>query len=426
MAIDQSDVYVTLKPPSQWPKARTKEDLIAEMKERLESHAPGAAYSFSQPIQMRMQELTEAGVRSDIAVKIYGPDLDILRGKADQIASVIRKIAGAEDVRPERVAGLPYLRIKIRREAIARHGLDASDVLDTIEAIGGKIAGQVVEQNKRFALQVRFESGQRSTAEEIRNLKVGDSDGHFIPLAQLADIEDTQGPAQISRENAQRRISVEINVRGRDIASFVKEAQQAVNSKITLPEGYLLEWGGQFQQLESASRRLAIAVPVALLLIFSLLYFTFQDAIPTVLIFLNIPLAATGGILALVIRGMPFSISAGIGFIALFGIAVLNGIVLLTYMSELSRKGCSIREAVEQGAGTRLRPVVTTALVAGLGFLPMALSQGAGAEVQRPLATVVIGGLVTSTLLTLLVLPSLYLWLGGRRETFAKAGLEAE
>ncbi len=323
-------------------------------------------------------------------------------------------------MRPERVAGLPYLRIKIRREAIARHGLDASDVLDTIEAIGGKVAGQVVEQNKRFALQVRFEPGQRSTSDEIRNLKVGDSDGHFIPLAQLADIEDIQGPAQISRENAQRRISVEINVRGRDIASFVRDAQQAVSSKITLPEGYLLEWGGQFQQLESASRRLAIAVPLALLLIFALLYFAFQDAMPTVLIFMNIPLAATGGILALVIRGMPFSISAGIGFIALFGIAVLNGIVLLTYVSELSRSGVSLWDAVERGAGTRLRPVVMTALVAGLGFLPMALSHGAGAEVQRPLATVVIGGLVTSTLLTLLVLPSLYLWLGSRRRAAAK------
>jgi len=414
MAIDQSDVYVTLKPPSQWPEARTKEDLIAAMKERLESHAPGAAYSFSQPIQMRMQELSEAGLRSDIAVKLYGPDLDTLREKADQIASVIRKIPGAADVRPERVAGLPYLRIQIRRESIARHGLDVSDVLDTIEAIGGKIAGQVVEQNKRFALQVRFEPGQRSTVDAIRNLKVGDSDGHFIPLAQLADIEDVQGPAQISRENAQRRISVEVNVRGRDIASFVGEAQRAVGGKVTIPEGYLVEWGGQFQQLESATRRLAVAVPLALLLIFALLYFAFQDALPTLLIFLNIPLAATGGILALVIRGMPFSISAGIGFIALFGIAVLNGIVLLTYINEL-RDRSSIWESVEEGARTRLRPVIMTALVAGLGFLPMALSHGAGAEVQRPLATVVIGGLVTSTLLTLLVLPSLYLWLGVRR-----------
>jgi len=289
-----------------------------------------------------------------------------------------------------------------------------SDVLDTIEAIGGKIAGQVVEQNKRFALQVRFEPGQRSTVDAIRNLKVGDSDGHFIPLAQLADIEDVQGPAQISRENAQRRISVEVNVRGRDIASFVGEAQRAVGGKVTIPEGYLVEWGGQFQQFESATRRLAVAVPVALLLIFALLYFAFQDALPTLLIFLNIPLAATGGILALVIRGMPFSISAGIGFIALFGIAVLNGIVLLTYINEL-RDRSSIWESVEEGARTRLRPVIMTALVAGLGFLPMAVSHSAGAEVQRPLATVVIGGLVTSTLLTLLVLPSLYLWLGVRR-----------
>ena len=387
------------------------------MKERLESHAPGAAYSFSQPIQMRMQELSEAGVRSDIAVKIYGDDLSVLREKADQIATMLRKIPGAADVRPERVAGLPYLRIKIRREAIARHGLDASDVLDTIEAIGGKVAGQVVEQNKRFALQVRFEGEQRSTSDAIRNLKVGDSDGHFIPLAQLADIEDVQGPAQISRENAQRRISVEVNVRGRDLAGFVREAQRAVNAKVNLPEGYSLEWGGQFQQLESASRRLAVAVPLALVLIFALLYFAFQSALPAILIFMNIPLAATGGILALVLRGMPFSISAGVGFIALFGIAVLNGIVLLTYVREAHRADEDLDAAVERGARTRLRPVVMTALVASLGFLPMALSHGAGAEVQRPLATVVIGGLVTSTLLTLLVLPSAYLWVVKRQSS---------
>ncbi len=386
MAIDQSDVYVTLKPPSEWSSARTKEDLIAAMKQRLQDDAPGAAYSFSQPIQMRMQELMEAGIRSDIAVKLYGDSLDVLRDRANQIASVVQKVPGAADVRAERIAGLPYLRVRIRREAIARHGLDASDVLDTIEAVGGKPVGQVVETNKRFALQVRFDNRQRADAEAIRNLKVGDSEGHFIPLAQLADILDEEGPAQISREGGQRRISVEINVRGRDLASFVGEAQRAVQEQVSLPVGYSIEWGGQFEQLQSASRRLLLVVPLVLLLIFTLLYINFQAILPAALIFLNIPLAATGGVMALLARKMPFSITAGVGFIALFGIAVLNGIVLLTYIRELRHGGLSTEDAVGQGATTRLRPVLITALVAGLGFLPMALSHGTGSEVQRPLA----------------------------------------
>ena len=314
-------------------------------------------------------------------------------------------------MRSERVAGLPYLRIRIRRDAIARHGLNASDVLDTVEAIGGKIVGQVTEGNRRFALQVRFEEIQRSSVDAIRNLKVGDADGHFIPIAQLADVIEEEGPAQISRENGQRRVSVELNVRGRDLGGFVAEAREEVERRVKLPEGYSVEWGGQFEQLESASRRLFIAVPLALMTIFVLLYLNFNAMTPAGLIFLNVPLAATGGILALLFRGLPFSISAGVGFIALFGVAVLNGVVLLTYISQLRQQGLSVEEAVREGANTRLRPVLMTALVASLGFIPMALSTGAGAEVQRPLATVVIGGLITSTALTLLVLPSLYCWL---------------
>jgi cobalt-zinc-cadmium resistance protein CzcA len=416
MAIDQSDVYVTLKPVDQWPTKRSKVDLIDAMKRRLEEEAPGAVYSFSQPIQMRMQELMEGGARSEIAIKLYGDDLGTLRQKADQIAAVVSKVPGAADVSAERVAGLPYLRIRLRRDALARHGLDESDVLDTIETIGGKPVGEIVEGNRRFTLQVRFPQEQRATADAISNLRVGDSEGHFIPLAQLADIQDEEGPAQISRENGQRRISVEVNVRGRDLAGFVADAQKAVAAKVQIPNEYQLEWGGQFEQLESASERLMIVVPAALTLIFVLLYLNFQAALPALLIFLNIPLAATGGILALLVRGMPFSISAGVGFIALFGIAVLNGIVLLTYIRELRQKGLPIESAVEEGAETRLRPVLMTALVASLGFIPMAVSHGAGAEVQRPLATVVIGGLVTSTLLTLLVLPALYLWIERRKE----------
>ncbi len=414
MAIDQSDVYVTLKPADQWPTKLSKEDLIDAMKKRLEEEAPGAVYSFSQPIQMRMQELMEGGSRSDIAIKLYGDDLNTLKEKADQIAAVVSKVRGAADVNAERVAGLPYLRIRLRRDALARYGLDESDVLDTIEAIGGKPVGEIVEGNRRFTLQVRFPQEQRSSVDAIGNLRVGDNEGHFIPLAQLADIRDEEGPAQISRENGQRRISVEVNVRGRDLAGFVADAQKAVAAKVTIPNEYQLEWSGQFEQLESASQRLMIVVPTALTLIFVLLYLNFRAATPALLIFLNIPLAATGGILALLVRGMPFSISAAVGFIALFGVAVLNGIVLLTYIRDLRHKGLSAESAVEQGAHTRLRPVLMTALVASLGFIPMAVSHGAGAEVQRPLATVVIGGLVTSTLLTLLVLPTLYLWIEKR------------
>jgi cobalt-zinc-cadmium resistance protein CzcA len=411
MAIDQSDVYIMLKPISEWPAAKSKEMLVSEMEERLKEEAPGAAYSFSQPIQMRMQELMEAGLRSDIAIKVFGDDLTVLGKKAEEIAAIVQKVQGAEDVRSERVAGLPYLRIRVRREAIARHGLSAEALLDTVEAIGGKIVGQVSEGNRRFALQVRFDEHQRSNADAIRNLKVGDADGHFIPIAQLADVFEEEGPAQISRENGQRRVSVELNVRGRDLGGFVSEARDAVQKRVQLPEGYSVEWGGQFEQLESASRRLFVAVPLALLTIFVLLYMNFNAIVPAALIFLNVPLAATGGILALWLRDLPFSISAGVGFIALFGVAVLNGVVLLTYISQLRAGGKSALEAVREGAATRLRPVIMTALVASLGFVPMAISTGAGAEVQRPLATVVIGGLITSTALTLLVLPTLYGWL---------------
>ena len=280
MAIDQSDVYVSLKPADEWTKGRNKTDLIAAMKKRLEEEAPGAAYSFSQPIQMRMQELLEGGSRSDIAIKLYGDDLETLRLKADQIAAAVKKVRGAADVRAERVAGLPYLRIRIRRDALARHGLDAAAVLDTIQTIGGKPVGEIVEGNRRFALQVRFPQQQRGSAEAISNLRVGDSEGHFIPLAQLADIQEEEGPSQISREGGQRRISVEVNVRGRDLAGFVSDAQKVVAAKVRIPDGYELEWGGQFEQLKSASRRLAIVVPAALLLIFLLLYFNFQAMLP--------------------------------------------------------------------------------------------------------------------------------------------------
>ena len=415
MGIEENDSYVMLKPIAEWPSKRTKEELVAAMEEALEKEAPGAFYSFTQPIEMLMQTLMEAGLRTDIAAKLYGEDMDVLNQKAGEIEAVLQKVRGAADTRAERVAGLPYLRIHIRRDAIARHGLNASDVLDSVEAMGGKVVGQVIEGNKRFFLQVRFDSHDRATTETIKNIKVGDREGHFIPLSQLADVIEEEGPLQIGREKIHRRITVATNVRGRDIASFVAEARQAIAAQVNLPEGYWIEWGGQFQQLESARARLMVAVPVTLLLIFVLLYFNFNSVRPALLIFLNVPLATTGGVLALLARGMPFSISAGVGFIALFGVAVLNGVVLVTYISQLRQEGLPVDQAVTRGAITRLRPVLMTALVASLGFVPMAISTAPGAEVQRPLATVVIGGLVTSTLLTLLVIPSIYRWFEGKR-----------
>jgi cobalt-zinc-cadmium resistance protein CzcA len=415
MGIEENDSYVMLKPIAEWPTQRTKEELIEAMREALQQAAPGAVYSFTQPIQMLMQTLMEAGSRSDVVVKLYGEDLDLLNGKGGEIEGVLQKIRGSADVRAQRMAGLPYLRIHVRRDAIARYGLNVSDVLDTVEAMGGKVVGQVIDGNKRFFLQVRFDAADRSTIEAVHNIKVGNSQGHFIPLGQLADVVQEDGPLQIGREKVHRRITIESNVRGRDIASFVADAQEAIAAEVNLPEGYWIEWGGQFEQLESAKARLLVVVPITLLVIFVLLYFNFGSVRPALLIYLNVPLATTGGILALMARGMPFSISAGVGFIALFGVAVLNGVVLVTYIAQLRQQGLPVDQAVTQGATTRLRPVLMTALVGSLGFVPMAISSGVGAEVQRPLATVVIGGLISSTLLTLLVVPAVYRWFDKER-----------
>ena len=414
MGVEVSDIYVILKPREEWTTAKDREGLIEAMDKALDKAVPGVLFSYSQPIELRMQELI-AGVRSDVAISLYGDDLDILKRKADEIVGVVAQVKGAADTKAEQIAGLPFLRIRIDRAAIARYGINASQVLDVVESMGGKEVGQVLEGQRRFALQVRFQPKDRADIEGIRNIKVADPQGRLIPLSQLTSIQVEQGPAQISRESIQRRISVETNVRGRDLGSFVAEAQQAVSEKVKLPSGYLLEWGGQFQNLQDASKRLIIVVPVALFLIFVLLYTTFNSARLAALIFINVPMAATGGVLALFVRGMPFSISAAVGFIALFGVAVLNGVVLVSYINHMRQQGMSPHEAAAHGAEIRLRPVLMTALVASLGFIPMALSHGAGAEVQRPLATVVIGGLITSTLLTLLVLPTIYPWFA--RET---------
>ncbi|MCL4402269.1 MAG: CusA/CzcA family heavy metal efflux RND transporter [Acidobacteria bacterium] len=416
MGLEMSDVYLILKPPEQWRSGRAKEELIARIDSALKKSVPGHTFSYTQPIELRVQELI-AGARSDVVVKLFGEDIDVLKDKAAEIAGALSHVRGAADVKAEQIAGLPYLRIRVNREAIARYGINASQVLGVVEAMGGKTVGQVLEGQRRYALQVRFQQDHRQNIQQIRDVKVADSQGRLIPLSQLANIWVEQGPAQISRENVHRRITVEANVRGRDLAGFVGEARRAVAERVKLPPGYWLAWGGQFENLERALARLGIVVPLALFLIFTLLYTAFHSAKLAALIFINVPMAATGGVLALAVRGMPFSISAGVGFIALFGIAVLNGIVLVSYIGELRRHGRPLGEAVEEGALTRLRPVLMTALVASLGFLPMALSHGAGAEVQRPLATVVIGGLATSTLLTLGVLPSLYLWVEGRERT---------
>ncbi len=414
MGVETSDIYVILKPRERWTTANTREGLIAAMDDALRKEVPGNIFSYSQPIELRMQELI-AGVRSDVAITIYGDDLDKLRQTADEVVRAVSQVKGAADVKAEQTGGLPYLRVEIRRDQIARYGINARDVLNAVEAIGGKEVGQVLEGEKRFALQVRFEPDDRDNTDKIQNIKVADPQGRLIPLSQLAEIRIEPGPSQISRSNIHRRISVEANVRGRDLAGFISEAQQTVASKVKLPPAYWIEWGGQFENLQRAIKRLAIVVPLAMFLIFVLLYTTFNAIKPALLIFLNVPLAATGGVFALALRGMPFSISAGVGFIAVSGVAVMNGVVLLNHIVDLRRQGLGVNEATERGAMEKMRTMIMAPLVAGLGFLPMAISHGAGAEVQQPLATVVIGGLITSTTLTLFVLPSLYRWFEGRR-----------
>lgn len=409
MGIELSDIFVILKPRSEWTSATTKEGLIARMDEALKREVPGSGFSYTQPIEMRFNEMI-AGARSDIAVKIYGPDLDELRRIGEQVGRVLSTVSGAADVQVEQTAGLPMYRVAIDRKRLARYGMSAGDVLETIEASrAGKVVGTIFEGERRFELVVRLPESVSKSEDALANLPLSNN-GRLIPLAQVATVEVNTGPSQVSREDVRRRLTVQNNVRGRDLGSFVAEAQQKVGQSVSLPTGYFIEWGGQFEQLQAAQRRLSVVVPITLLIIFIMLYTTFGALRPAVLIFLNVPLAVTGGIFALALRGLPFSISAAVGFIALFGVAMLNGVVLLTYIRQLRERGSSVEVAAREGAKVRLRPVLMTAMVASFGFIPMALNTGLGAEVQRPLATVVIGGLVTSTLLTLLVLPSIYRW----------------
>ena len=408
MGIELSDVFAVLKPKDQWVSARTKEELIEKMQQAILESVHGVGLGFTQPIEMRFNELI-AGTRSDVAVKIFGQDLSVLRKHAEQVASALQGIPGAADVKAEQVSGVPRIRIIVDRDQIARYGINADDVLAYVQtARAGQHVGTIFEGERRFALVVRLTDQSSASPAALRNLLVPTPHGELVPLSRIAQVVVDEGPAQISRENNQRRIVVEANIRGRDLGGFMDEAQKTIRERVSLPSGYYLEWGGQFEHLEEATQRLSLIVPVTLLLIIGMLSLIFGTLRPAFLIFLNVPLALSGGILALWIRGLPLSISATVGFIALFGIAVLNGVVLVSRIRTLEGQGLSLEQAVSQGALDRLRAVLMTALVASLGFLPMALATTMGAEVQRPLATVVIGGLVTSTALTLLVIPAVY------------------
>lgn len=426
MPPNAADTYVTLKPREEWPDpAKPKDEVLAEL-ERAANTLPGTAYGMTQPIQMRFNELI-AGIRSDVGVKIFGDDLDVLAGIAQQVNGVIRGIEGAADVKTEQIAGLPILTVKLDRQALSRYGLSLGEVQNLVEiAIGGKPAGKLFEGDRRFDIVVRLPESLRADPDAIKSLPIplppgddaaavtktawagGNTGLRYVPLSSVAAIEIAPGPNQISRENGKRRVVVMANVRGRDLRSFVAETQSAVAEKVKLPPGYWIGWGGQFEQLVSATKRLTIVVPVALLLVFLLLFMGMGSAADAALVFSGVPLALTGGVAALLLRGIPLSVSAGVGFIALSGVAVLNGLVIIAFIERLRSEGRPLAEAVREGALTRLRPVLMTALVASLGFVPMALATGAGAEVQRPLATVVIGGIISSTVLTLLVLPALY------------------
>ncbi|NOU06012.1 MAG: CusA/CzcA family heavy metal efflux RND transporter, partial [Hyphomicrobiaceae bacterium] len=424
-----ADTFVMLKPRVEWPNPKKpKAQVVADLQLAAEE-LPGNNYEFTQPIQMRFNELI-AGVRADIGVKVFGDDLDQLLALANRVQVVLRDVPGAADVRVEQVTGLPILSVSPDRAKLARMGLSIATVQEAIEiAIGGKTAGALFEGDRRFSIVVRLPEERRVDVESLKRLPIalppaeeeGTAGGarlalftaeskmpRFIALGEIADISFAPGPNQISRENGKRRIVVSANVRGRDLGSFVTDAQAAVDKAVKLPAGYWIGWGGQFEQLMSASKRLVIVVPIALALIVLLLFTSLGSAKDAAIVFTGVPLALTGGVAALALRDIPLSISAGVGFIALSGVAALNGLVIISFINNLRAGGMPLDDAITEGSMKRLRPVLMTALVASLGFVPMAIATGAGAEVQRPLATVVIGGIVSSTLLTLLVLPALY------------------
>lgn len=409
-----ADTFIIMKPRSQWPNPKkSKQQLVQEIEQGVKQ-IPGNNYEFTQPIQMRFNELI-SGVRSDVAVKIFGDNMSTLTAIAESISEQLKKIPGSADIKVEQVDGLPLFTVAINRNALSRYGLQIADVQDAIAiAIGGKKGGELFEGDKRFDLVVRLPEQLRTDPQVLRRILIPlplakDGERHFIPLSEVAALIRSEGPNQISRENGKRRVVVSVNVRDRDLSSFVNEAQLSVEQNVKIPSGYWIVWGGQFEQMESASQRLALVIPVTLLVIYFLLFMSFGSARDALLVYSGIPMALTGGVFALLLRGIPLSISAGVGFIALSGVAVLNGQVMITFITKLrEQKHLGLETAILQGSISRLRPVLMTALVASLGFVPMALATGTGAEVQRPLATVVIGGIISSTCLTLLVLPGLY------------------
>ena len=415
--VESSEPIVVLKPRNQWRTAHTVEELIAKMRVELEK-IPGVAYNFSQPIAHRVDHLV-SGVKSQVAVKIFGDDMNLLRAKAEEAAALLRTVPGVIDLRAEQVAGMPNLNIRIDRRRLARYGLTVADVQEVIEtAVGGKAATEILEGQVRVEVMVRFPEERRNSPEAIGNILVATPGGMSVPLAELAEITEAEGPLQISRDNARRRIVVEFNIKGRDTGSVVADGQKLLSSRLSLPPGYYATWGGTFENQERAMQRLLLIVPVTLVLIYLLLFLTFGSLRYASLIMLNLPLALIGGILGLLFTGLYLSVPAAVGFIALFGVAVLNGVVLVSQINQLRDTGLPLEESVRQGCERRLRPVLMTALVAILGLAPLLFASGPGSEVQRPLAVVVVGGLFTATLLTLVVLPVLYQW-------FAEPGTES-
>ena len=408
---DESDVYIFLKPSDQW-RVHSKEELVAEIERKLRARVPEATFGFSQPIESRINDMI-AGVKGDVAIHLYGDNLDQMMQYAKSIREILASLPGAADLKVIPRHGLPALTIEIDRAAAARYGINVADVLDAVEAIGGRIVGQVVEGDARFLVEVRFSPTSRERADQLGDIKVAAPSGALIPLNQLAHFVQDEGPVSIWRQNLHRRITIAANVRGIDLGSFVARAKAAVQDQIKLPHGWWIEWGGQYENLQRASNRLMVLVPASLLLILVLLYNTFTSMRMALLIFGNVLFAASGGVLALVARGLTFSITAGVGFITLFGVSVLNGVVLVSEINRLRESGRRTDSALEEGTAEKLRPILMASLVALFGFIPMAISHGAGAEVQRPLATVVIGGLITSTPFTLYVLPLIYRWMSG-------------
>jgi cobalt-zinc-cadmium resistance protein CzcA len=423
MGLEVSDVFITLRPRAAWTRGATQDELVAQMSAEMEG-LPGMRAVFTQPIEMRVNEML-AGIRSDVGIKLFGDDFDRLGDKAEEIARAVERIAGARDVTVEQLTGQATLTIDVDREAAGRYGVPVGAILATVDALGTHRVGEVIEGQRRFALVLGIGEDARRSPERIGQLLIRTSGGVQVPLSAVAHIARVEGPSTIQREWARRRVTVQANVRDRDVGSFVADVRRVLREDIALPPGYYTALGGQFENLERARSRLLIVVPIALLLVFSLLYLTYGRAADALRVFTGVPFGAVGGVAALWLRDMPLSISAGVGFIALSGVAVLGDMVLVSRVMQLRRGGLAPLDAIRQAATTRLRPVLMTAMVAALGFVPMALNTGVGAEVQRPLATVVVGGMVTATIATLIVLPVLYAVFGASPPSAGEEGAAA-